>query len=230
MDIRGLGPALIDQLVDRGLIRSLPDLYRLELDPVAALEHMGTKSARNLLRQIAASKVRELARVLAGLGIRHVGERSARLLAAAFGSIDALKSASEERLARVAGIGPIAAESIHQFLRSAAGRRTIQQLRGFGVAMTAPRRFVPAKDGAELTGRTLVVTGTLPHFRREEIEDLIREFGGAITSSVSGNTDYLIAGENPGSKLNKAKELGIKVLSEQEFLGLIGRSDQSWTS
>lgn len=230
MDIRGLGPALIDQLVDRGLIRSLPDLYRLDLDQVAALEHMGSKSAGNLLRQIVASKVRGLGRVLTGLDIRHVGERNARLLAEAFGGIDALMDAPEERLARVAGIGPIAAASLRQFLHGAAGRQAIQHLRSFGVAMAEPRRPAPAKDGATLAGRTLVVTGTLPHFRREEIEDLIRELGGAITSSVSGNTDYLIAGENPGGKLDKARELGIKVLSEREFLGLIGRSDQSWTS
>lgn len=230
MDIRGLGPALIDQFVDRGLIRSLPDLYRLDLDQVAALEHMGRKSAQNLLRQIAASKVRGLARVLTGLGIRHVGERNARLLAEEFGSIDALMDASEERLAQVAGIGPIAAESIHQFLHSAAGCQTIQELRHFGVELTKTRRSVTAKNGAKLTGRTLVVTGTLPHFRRQEIENLIHQLGGEVTSGVSRNTDYVLAGEEPGSKLDKARELGIKVLSEQEFLSLIDQSDRSRSS
>jgi DNA ligase (NAD+) len=219
MDIEGLGPALIDQLVDRGPVRSLPDLYRLTQDALVGLERVGQKSAQNLLDAIAASKERGLARVLTGLAVRHVGERNARLLADEFGGIDALLKASAERLASVAGIGPVVAESVHQFFHSASGRKTIGELRGFGLKMTEPRK---AKGATRLAGKTVVVTGTLDRFSREEVEDLIRELGGKPTGSVSKNTDYVVAGVEPGSKLAKARTLGVKVLSEGEFLRLIG--------
>jgi DNA ligase (NAD+) len=221
MDIEGLGPALIDQLVDRGLVQSLPDLYRLRLEQLVELEHIGKKSAQNLLDAIAASKKRGLTRVLAGLGIRHIGTRNARLLAEEFGSIEALMKSSEQRLARISGIGPVAAKSIHQFLHSEIGRKTIEELRSFGVKMKE-EKAAPDKTGTKLAGKTVVVTGTLERFTRDEVEELIQELGGKVSSSVSHKTSYVLAGKEPGSKLEKARELGIEVLSEKEFLKRIG--------
>src|SRR5207247_4151581 len=199
MDIAGLGPALIDQLVDRGLVRSLPDLYRLSEDQFVGLEHIGRKSAQKLLNEIAASKKQGLTRVLIGLGIRHVGDRTARLLADEFGSIGALTKASGERLASVPGVGPVAGQSVHEFLHSAAGRQTVQELRRFGVKLTQ-RKAAAKKAAGRLAGETLVVTGTLSHFGREEAEGLIADLGGKPASSVSRNTDYVVAGRKPGSK------------------------------
>jgi DNA ligase (NAD+) len=221
MDIEGLGPALIDQLVDGGLVKSLPDLYRLEEEQLLGLEHIGEKSARNLVENIAASKERGMGRLLTGLGIRHVGERNARLLTTEFGSIDALLKASEERLARISGLGQVVARSVHAFFHSEAGRKTIAELRRFGVKMTDEAERKTAAKG-KLAGKIVVVTGTLEHFKRDEIEDLIRSLGGNAASSVSRKTDYLIAGAEPGSKLGRAREMGIAVLSEEQFLKEIG--------
>jgi DNA ligase (NAD+) len=221
MDIEGLGPALIDQLVDRGLVQSLPDLYRLRLEQLVELEYIGKKSAQNLLAGIAASKQRGLARVLTGLGIRHVGTRNARLLAEEFGTIDALMKSSEQRLARIPGVGPVVAASVHQFLHSETGRKTIEELRSFGVKMKEEKASRD-KHGTELAGKTVVVTGTLERFTREEVEELIRQRGAKVGSSVSHKTSYVLVGKEPGSKLDKARALGIDVLSEAEFLKLIG--------
>jgi DNA ligase (NAD+) len=218
LDIAGLGPRLVDQLVDRGLVRSLPELYRLSKGRLVELERLGEKSAENLLGQIEASKGRGLARVLAGLAIRHVGERNARLLAEEFGGIDALLDASEGRLAQVPGIGPVVAAGVHRFLHSPGGRAVIEELRGLGVKLTEEA----TGGAAPLAGKTVVVTGTLAHFSRKEIEDLIHRVGGKPTGSVSGKTDYVVAGESPGSKLDRARELGVPVLDEQQFLRLIG--------
>jgi DNA ligase (NAD+) len=224
MDIEGLGTALIDQLVDTGLVRSIPDVYRLTLTSLVELERVGKKSAHNLLDGIAASKERGLTRVLTGLGVRHVGEHVAELLAAEFGNMDDLMAASAERLAQVEGIGPERGESIFQFFHSAAGRKTIEQLRRLGIKLTEERRRAPAKGGgSDLSGKTFVVTGTLAHYSREEIEELIKKLGGKATSSVSKKTDYVVAGEKAGSKLEKASQLGVRVLTEEEFEQLIGR-------
>jgi DNA ligase (NAD+) len=223
MDIEGLGPALIDQLVDRGLVQSLPDLYSLAIDELTDLEHMGDKSAQKLMESIHSSKDRGLTRVLTALGIRHIGERNARLLAEEFGTMPALLSASEERLAEIPGIGPIVAESICRFFRSEAGLRTIQSLDRFGVSMEEEVQPKPPGIKSKFDGKTLVVTGTLDRFSRSEIEDLIRRMGGKTSSSVSRNTDYVVAGSDPGSKLDKAKELGITILSEQDFTAAIGK-------
>ena len=220
MDIEGLGPALIDQLVDSGLVRRLPDLYRLRVEDLAELERMGEKSAQNLVANIEASKDRGLARVLTALGIRHVGERNARLLAEEFGSIDALLEAPEERLAAIPGVGPVVAASVYQFFHSRAGREVIEELRRFGVRMTEERK---AARETKLDGKTFVVTGTLERFSRAEIEDLIQKLGGRATSSVSKKTAYVIAGSDPGSNVEKARRLGVKVLSEAEFLEMIGQ-------
>ncbi|HXG11919.1 MAG TPA: NAD-dependent DNA ligase LigA [Gemmataceae bacterium] len=224
MDIEGLGVEIIDQLVDTGLVRSIPDLYRLSKEDLVELERMGEKSAQNLLDAIAASKERGLARVLTGLAIPHVGEHVAELLAEEFGNIDALMAASVERLSAVKGIGPVVAQNVYDFFHSTSGQKLIQELRELGVKLTEPKKQKP-KDlaGADLSGKTFVVTGTLEKYSRDEIERLIKQLGGKATGSVSKKTDYVIAGANPGSKLDKARELGIPVLTEKEFEKLIGR-------
>jgi DNA ligase (NAD+) len=217
MDVEGIGPALIDQLVDKALVKSLTDLYSLTAEQLSALERMGEKSAEKVIAGIVASKDRGLTRVLASLGIRHIGERNARLLAEEFGSIDALLSAPEERLAQIPGIGPIVAESVRSFFQSNAGIETIQNLKQHGVRMTEDISQKKSAVSSKFQGRTFVVTGTMAHFSRPEMEELIRRFGGKTTSSVSRKTDYVVAGTDPGSKLDKAKELGIEVLSESDI-------------
>lgn len=224
MDIEGLGEKIIEQLVDSALVNSIPDLYRLTLDQVVALERMGEKSARNLLDGIAASKDRGLARLLAGLAIQHVGDSVADLLAHEFGNIDDLMNASADRLNDIEGIGAIMAQAIHDYFHDEHHRANIEDLRKLGLKLDEPKRPSPAAlGGADLTGKTFVVTGTLVKYSREEIESLIRQLGGKASGSVSKNTDYLIAGEKAGSKLDKARQLGVKVLGEDEFNALIGR-------
>ena len=223
MDIEGLGTAIIDQLVDSGLVRSIPDLYSLTLDQLLELERMGKKSAQNLLDGIAASKGRGLARVLTGLGIRHVGEHVAEVLAQEFGNVDDLMAASTDRLAKVDGIGPVLAESVARFFQSSAGRKVIEDLRAHGVRLVEERKRKAKAGQADLSGKTFVVTGTLSRYSREEIERLIKNLGGKATGSVSQKTDYVVAGEKAGSKLEKARQLGVAVLTEQEFDALIGK-------
>jgi DNA ligase (NAD+) len=227
MDIEGLGEKIIDQLVDAELVASIPDLYRLTLTQLLELERMGTKSAQNLLDGIAASKERGLARLLAGLAIPHVGDSVAHLLATEFHDIDALVNASADQLNAVEGIGPIMAESIHGYFHSEMGKKTIDELRELGVKLThdAPAKKKASSGGGDLSGKTIVVTGTLSRYGREEIEELIRELGGKASGSVSKATSYLVAGEKAGSKLDKAKALGVPVLSEDDFDQLIGRGD-----
>ncbi len=221
MDIEGLGPALIDQLVDRGLVNSLPDLYNLTVKQLAGLERMGEKSAQNLVEEIQASRKGGLTRVLTALGIRHIGEHNARLLAEEFGNIEDLMSASEERLALIPGVGPIVAESVYRFFKSEAGIKTIHSLEEHGINMKEEARPKALAAGPKLEGKTFVVTGTMAHFSRTEIEDLIRKLGGKTSSSVSRKTSYVVAGMDPGSKRDKANELGIQVLSESEFERLV---------
>lgn len=224
MDIEGLGEKIIDQLVDAGLVRGIPDLYRLTLDQLIELERMGEKSAQNLIEGIAASKERGLARVLAGLAIPHVGDSVADLLANEFGSTDALAAADAERLAQVNGIGPVMAETIHNYFQSDAGRTIVRELKEHGLKLTQDRRPAAAEtDGADLTGKTIVVTGTLQKYQREEIETLIRQLGGKAAGSVSKNTAFVVAGEKAGSKLDKAKKLGVRVITEDEFDKMIGK-------
>jgi DNA ligase (NAD+) len=223
MDIEGLGTALIDQLVETELVHSIPDLYRLTLEPLVELDRMGKKSANNLLAGIQASKERGLCRLLTGLGIRHVGDHVAQLLAAEFGNIDGVTNASVERLAQIEGVGPERAESIYRFFQSAAGRKTIEELRSLGLKLTEERCLAPTAAGDnQVAGKTFVVTGTLSRYSREEIETLIQKHGGKATASVSKKTDYVIAGEKAGSKLDKARQLGVRVLSEEDFERLIG--------
>lgn len=218
MDIEGLGDKLVDQLVTDGLIRSYGDLYRLTLEQLTGLERMGKKSSENLLAGIEASKKRGLARLLNALSIRHVGTRLANVLAEHFGSIDELSSASLEALSDVNEVGPIIAKSVHEFLHSPIGQHIIADLKGVGVDMTGPKRKAAA---GPLAGKTLVVTGTLTRYSRDEIEELIARAGGRAASSVSKNTDYVVAGEKAGSKLDKARQLGVPILSEDEFEKLL---------
>jgi DNA ligase (NAD+) len=218
MDIDGLGEKIIDQLVDSGLVGSIPDLYRLTQEQLLELERMGEKSAQNLLEGIAASKGRGLAHLLAGLAIPHVGDGVAHLLATEFGSMDAIADASVERLNAVEGIGPIMAESIHAYFHGEQGRKTVAELRELGLKLTEDARpKKKAAGGADLAGQTFVVTGTLSRYSREDIEELIRKLGGKATGSVSKGTSYVVAGEKAGSKLEKARKLGVPVLTEDEF-------------
>ena len=221
MDVEGLGESMTAQLVKSGLVKSVTDLYRLTLDQLVSLERMGKKSAQNLLNGIEASKGRGLARVLSALSIPLVGESMAELLAQEYPSIDALLAATKENLAAVKGFGPERAESIYEFFHNPDGEKLVQELRDLGVKLTEEPKAKPA--GADLTGKTFVVTGTLTKYARDEIEGLIKQLGGKASGSVSKKTDYLVAGESAGSKLDKARELGVKVLSEAEFETRIGR-------
>ncbi len=219
MDIEGLGESIIDQIVDAGLVKSIPDLYRLTLEPLVDLERMGKKSAQNLLDGIAASKSRGLTRVLAGQGIRHLGHHVADLLAQQFGDYDRLMAASPDELARIEGMGPVRAASIHAALHATAGVATFEELRALGVELTEEKRAVLTTGS--LAGKTVVVTGTLTKYGRDEIEALIKKLGGKSSGSVSKKTDYVVAGDKAGSKLDKAKALGVPVLTEAEFEAMI---------
>jgi DNA ligase (NAD+) len=224
MDIEGLGEKIIEQLVDAKLVSCIPDLYRLNLDQLVALERMGKKSAQNLLEGLEASKQRGLSRLLAGLAIQHVGDSVADLLANEFGDIDALMNASVDQLNAINGIGPIMAQAIHDFFHAEQNRTIVEELRSLGLKLTQDKRPSPAQSGGtDLTGKTFVVTGTLEKYSREEIEGLIRQFGGKASGSVSKSTSYLVAGEKAGSKLDKAKKLGVTVLTENEFEKLVRR-------
>ncbi len=226
MDIEGLGAVLVETLVNKGFIRSYADIYRLKdrRDELIALERLGKKSVDNLLRAIEASKKRPLSRLLAALNIRHVGHHTAELLARHFGTIDRLAEASEEELMQIEGIGPEVARSVREWFDDPANRRIIEELRAVGVQMHEPRPRRAARRPLE--GKTIVVTGTLSKYSRREIEDLIERLGGHAASSVSKKTDFVLVGENPGSKLDKARQLGVPTISEAEFEKMIaGASD-----
>ena len=217
MDIEGVGTVLADQLVDSGLVHEFADLYRLKdrRDELIALERMGEKSADNLLAAIEESKKRPLSRVLAALNIQHVGVNTALLLAEHFGSMDALMDADAEAPQEVEGIGPEVADSIHSFFHRKAGRHTVDALVKVGGNMVEPRK---KRTGPQpLAGKAIVVTGSLEHYSRKEIEDLIKELGGKAAGSVSENIDFVVVGADPGSKLDKARKLGVEVIDENEF-------------
>jgi DNA ligase (NAD+) len=224
MDIEGAGSKLVEALLRNKLVRCYADLYRLHArrNELVQLERMGAKSADNLLEGIEASKKQPLSRVLAALGIRHVGANTAELLAEHFGSVEALMAADETALQEVEGIGPEVAASVRRWLESDVGRQTIAELRAVGVNMQQPKQMAE-RGSAALKGKTVVVTGTLESYSRKEIEDLIKRLGGKAAGSVSKKTDYVVAGENAGSKLQKAQQLGIRVLDEAEFERLVGR-------
>ena len=225
MDIEGLGDELGKQLVDSGLVKSVADLYRLNEKQLLGLERMGKKSAQNLRSGIEGSKQRGLARLLAGLSIYMVGESMAELLAAEFSSLNEVATASQEQLAKIKGFGPKRAESVHEFFHSLDGEKLVAEFRELGLKLTQDKKAAPAglSDNI-LAGKTFVVTGTLSRYSREEIEGFIKQLGGKPVGSISKKTDFLIAGEKAGSKLDKAKELGVKVIDEEEFDKMIGKA------
>ena len=217
MDIEGLGPAVLEQLVANGLIRNAYDLYHLDRDAVAALDRMGEKSADNLLAAIEASKQNDLFRVIFALGIRHIGQKAAKLLAERFGDMDALMQATEEELSAIDGFGAIMAQSAVRFFSLPSSRHFIEQLRQAGVNMTCQT----AHDDDRFAGITFVLTGTLPTLDRAAATALIERYGGKTASSVSKKTGIVLAGENAGSKLEKAQQLGIRIIDEDEFRGML---------
>ena len=216
MDIENIGDALVDQLVQAGLVKTFADLYRLKKEDLLKLERMGEKSAQNVLEAIESSRQRGLDRLLAALGIRHVGNRVATVLSQNFGSLDTLAKATVDQLSSVHEIGDVIAQSVHDFFQSPVGRKTIEELKSAALN-PHQKKPTPAAD-QPLANQTIVVTGTLEKFNRQEIEDLIAQLGGRVAGSVSKKTTFVLAGEEAGSKLDKAKELGVTVLTEKEFL------------
>jgi len=223
MDIDGLGPAIIAQLLESKLVRSPADLYKLTVDDLIGLERMGSKSAENLIKAIESSKSVPFARVVYALGIRHVGSRVAEILTEHFPDIDSLMSADQAELASVNEIGEKIAESVWSFFRVESNREMVLRLRDAGVTMkSGPKKVQAGREG--VTNKSFVFTGALGHMTRDEAEALVRSLGGKTTSSVSSKTDYVVVGKDPGSKYQKALQLGIKVLNEEEFLDLVGVS------
>jgi DNA ligase (NAD+) len=218
MKIEGLGEALVDQLVDKGMVKDPADLYPLSLDALMQLERMGKKSSLNLLAQIEESKHNDLSRVIFGLGIRHVGERTAQILAQHFGSMEALSKATQQSLESVFEVGPVVAESIYHFFAQPENLAVVDKLRAAGVNLSAK---AAARRSGELQGKQFVLTGKLPTLSREQASALIEQHGGRVTASVSQKTDFVLAGEDAGSKLDKARSLGITVIDEPEFLKMV---------
>ena len=219
MDIEGLGDVMAQQLTELGLVRDIADLYKLDAQTLGRVPRTGAKSVENLLRNIERSKGRGLARLLYGLGIRFVGTQTAQILAGDFGTIDALAGATEDELQRSEGIGPEVAGSVALFFRQHANREMVARLKRAGVDTTAPKRARTA-DG-KLAGKTFVLTGALPSLTRDEASELIVAAGGKVTGSVSKKTDYLVAGDEPGSKLTKAEQLGVAILDESDLRKLL---------
>jgi DNA ligase (NAD+) len=219
MDIEGLGEKLVDQMVEGNVIKTLPDLYRLGLSALCSLDRMAEKSAQNVLAALEKSKHTTLPRFLFGLGIRHVGEATAKDLARHFGQLDAIMDASAERLLEVPDVGPVVAESIHTFFQQPHNREVVEQLRACGV--TWEEGEPAARTPKPLAGKTVVLTGTLPTLSRDEAKDMLEAAGAKVAGSVSKKTDYVIAGAEAGSKLDKARELGVTVLDEEGLKELL---------
>ena len=221
MDIEGLGDVMAQQLTELGLVRDIADIYKLDAQALGSVPRTGPKSVENLLRNIERSKARGLARLLYGLGIRFVGTQTAQILAGDFGSIEAIAEATDAELQRSEGIGPEAAGSVALFFKQKANREMIARLGRAGIDTTAPKRV--REDGGALAGKTFVLTGTLPNLTRDEATELIVAAGGRVTGSVSKKTDYVVAGDEPGSKLTKAEQLGVTVLDEPALRGLLSQ-------
>ena len=221
MDIEGLGKVLVNQLVDKKLVRDFGDLYSLSGKQLAVLDRMAEKSATNVVQAIAASKGRELWRLVQGLGILHVGEGMARRLTERFRSLDELGRASVEELSRVPDVGPVVAQSICDFFRNPRNLEVIEKLRKAGVRFKERAEIEKRKAMGPLVGRIVVVTGILEKFSREEAKDVLRRAGAKVTDSVSQKTDFLVVGTDPGSKLEKAKALGVRTLTEAEFVKML---------
>ncbi|HEY6384383.1 MAG TPA: NAD-dependent DNA ligase LigA [Candidatus Acidoferrum sp.] len=218
MNIDGLGDKIVDQLVDKGLVKDVADLYSLKEDQVAALDRMAEKSAQNLLEEIEGSKKNSLARLIYALGIRFVGERTGQLLAEHFSSLEELAAADEEQLVAVNEVGPKVAAAIAEFFSEAANRQLIKKLHKAGVHPTAEKREVKSQ---KLAGKSFVFTGGLANRSREEAGELVQQHGGKVSGSVSKKTDYVVVGTDPGSKYEKAKELGVAILTESDFERLL---------
>jgi len=218
MDIDGMGDVLVDQLVTRGIVKSVADIYGLTVEQLMELERMGQKSAEKVLRNIDASRRQPLPRVLNGLGIPFVGERTAQILAETFGSLDAIAEADEELLQQAEEVGPKVSQSIRQFFREPRNRELVERLRQAGLTF---QHAIKKKAVGKLAGKVFVLTGTLPNLSREDAKARIEAAGGKVTGSVSKKTDYVVAGEDPGSKLDKANSLGVPVIGEPELLALL---------
>jgi DNA ligase (NAD+) len=220
MDIEGLGDKLVDQLVEGGVIRTLPELYTLGVTSLAALDRMADKSAAKLVAALEKSKTTTLARFLYALGIRHVGETTAKDLARHFGAIDRLMDASVEQLLEVVDVGPVVAQAIHTFFAQPHNREVVERLRAVGIVW-------PEHDGdadrtpKPLAGKTFVLTGTLPTLAREEAKALVEAAGGKVAASVSKKTHYVVAGDEAGSKLDKARALGVAVIDESALRAML---------
>jgi DNA ligase (NAD+) len=222
MNIDGLGEKIVDQLLDKELVRDYADLYKLDLETLANLERMGEKSAQNLLDEIAGSKKNSLSRLIYAIGIPFVGERTAQLLASHFGSMEKIADASAEELMEVGEVGPKIAEGVREFFSESANRKLIERLRHVGVNMEDERQAPLSK---KLAGKTLVFTGTLANRSREEAEALVASHGGKAGSAVSKKTSYVVVGTDPGSKFDKAKSLGVPILNESQFEKLLNSRD-----
>jgi DNA ligase (NAD+) len=223
MDIEGLGTVWVDQFVERGMIKELADIYYVDFDKVMNLERMGRKSTENLFEGIEKSKKQPLERLIYGLGILDVGEHAAHILAQKYKDLDRLAKADEEELQSIREIGPATAKSIYEFFRQEGTKKVIEKLRRAGVRFDIVEEI---KTSTPFSGKTCVITGTLERFERSEAEALIRSFGGHPSGSVSKKTEFVIVGESPGSKFDKAKELGIKILNEKDFLKFL--KDSGW--
>ncbi|PYX64746.1 MAG: DNA ligase (NAD(+)) LigA [Acidobacteria bacterium] len=217
MNIDGMGDALVNQLTERRLVNNVADIYRITKDDLLKLERMGDKSAQNVLNEIEASKKLPLQRVIYGLGIRFVGERTAEFLAEHFGSLDSIMNASEEELEQVNEVGPRIAQSIAEFFQEPRNRDLVEQLRNAGLTLKGKRK----ERGTKLAGQTFVLTGTLAHYSRDQAKKMIEDAGGRVASSVSKKTDFVIAGADAGSKLDKARELGVKIVDEKGMKALL---------
>jgi DNA ligase (NAD+) len=220
VEVDGLGEKLVDQMVEAGIVRTLPDLYKLGFTALSELERMADKSAQNILVALQTSKQTTLPRFLFGLGIRHVGEATAKALVKHFGKLDGIMDASLEQLAQVADVGPIVALSLRTFFDQAHNREVVEQLRACGVTWTEGEPSAAAM--LPLTGKTFVITGTLPSLGRDELKDMLEAAGAKVAGSVSKKTHYLVAGSDAGSKLDKAHALEIPILDEAGVLALLG--------
>ena len=218
MDIDGLGPAILEQLLQAGMVHSPADLYTLETEALQKLDRFGKKSAENLVAAIQRSKENDLYRLVYALGIPHIGAKAAQVLCGAFPSMDKLEEATEEEVAQIEGFGGIMAKEVAAYFQKESTRELIARLKELGLNMEAQRQET---QGTSLAGSTFVLTGTLPTMSRKEVTQLIESHGGKVTSSVSKKTSYVLAGEEAGSKLEKARQLEIPVLTEEELLQML---------
>ncbi|MCM8825804.1 MAG: helix-hairpin-helix domain-containing protein, partial [Candidatus Omnitrophica bacterium] len=218
MNIQGLGERIVDVIVDTGLVRDYADLYSLKSEQIERIERMGEISSRKLVENIQLSKNAPFQNLIYALGIRRIGERASEILAENFASIDELRKADEEQIASIPEIGFEAARSIKEFFDNPGNNEVIEKLRKAGVSMA---RTQPIKKHGKLSGMRFVITGTMKNYTREEMKTELKKHGARVVESISRETDYLIVGENPGSKLEKAKNLGIKIITEEEAIKML---------